>query len=149
VEPEKPTPFQKQIAAVLGIDISHDTKRVAAARIRTFIGPAIFSKAAQYTATERQIDFARSIGLEVDGDSSLVASAKIADELYIRNKTALANLQLQPGDRVRVRHQVEFAAEIQEWVEEDVISSIQPNCRIMFKGGKGRGAWPTQVEKIE
>jgi len=148
MESEKPTPFQKQIAAALGIDISHDTKGVAAARIHTFVGPAIHSKAAQYTATERQIDFARSLGLEVMGDSSLVASAKIADELNIRNKAALEKLQLQPGDRVRVRHQFEFDGETREWVQESVICSIQPNCRIMFKGGNGSGAWPTQVEKI-
>jgi len=146
--PEKPTTFQKRVAAALGIDISHDTQEVAAARVHTFVGPAIHSKVAQYMASERQIAFAQSLGLDVTGDSSLVASAKIADELYSRNKASLEKLQLQPGDRVRVRYQFESAGEMREWVQEAVVSSIQPNCRIMFKGGNGSGAWPTQVEKI-
>jgi hypothetical protein len=146
--PEEPTAFQKQVAASLGIDISSETREVAAARIHTFVGPAIHSKAAQYAASERQIDFAKALGLDVTADSSLVASAKIGEELFVRNKAALEKLQLKPGDRVSVRHQFEFAGEMREWVEEFVISSIQPNGRIMFKGGNGRGAWPTQVEKV-
>ena len=36
---EKPTAFQKQVAAALGIDISHDTQEVAAARIHTLRRP--------------------------------------------------------------------------------------------------------------
>jgi len=145
---DPPTDFQRQIAAALGIDITNDTREVAAARIHTFVGPAILSKVAEYTASERQIEFASALGLTVDTDSSLVASAKIADELFIQNKAALEQLQLKPGDRVRVHQQFEFAGEQREWVEEFVVSSVQPNGRIMFKGGNGRGAWPTQVEKI-
>ncbi|RJX18294.1 MAG: hypothetical protein C4570_07020 [Ammonifex sp.] len=145
---EEPTAFQKQIAATLGIDISHDTRGVAAARIHTVVGPAILSKAAAYPASERQIDFARALGLNVSKDSSLVASAKIADELFVRNQAALEKLQLKPGETVRVRHRIELDGMTREWTEEFVISSIQPNCRIMFKGGNGRGAWPTQVEKV-
>ena len=145
---DPPTDFQRQIAAALGIDIANDTREVAAARIHTFVGPAILSRAAEYTASERQIEFASALGLTVDTDSSLVASAKIADELFIQNKAALEQLQLKPGDRVRVHQQFEFAGEQREWVEEFVVSSVQSNGRIMFKGGNGRGAWPTQVEKV-
>ncbi|HEU0178696.1 MAG TPA: hypothetical protein VFV58_30910 [Blastocatellia bacterium] len=145
---DPPTDFQRQIAAALGIDITNDTREVAAARIHTFVGPAILSKAAEYTASERQIEFASALGLTVDTDSSLIASAKIADELFVRNKAALELLQLKPGDCVRVRHQFELAGEQREWVEEFVVSSVQPNGRIMFKGGNGRGAWPTEVEKV-
>ncbi|MFM9961666.1 MAG: hypothetical protein ACKV2Q_10620 [Planctomycetaceae bacterium] len=132
----------------MGIDISQDTCDIAAARIHAFIGPAIHSKAAEYHASERQIEFARDIGLEVVSDSSLVASAKIANELFVRNMAALEQLQLKPGDRVRVRHEIEMDGELKEWVDEFVVSSVQPNCRIMFKGGNGSGAWPTQVEKV-
>ena len=145
---EPTTDFQRRVAAALGVDISNDTREVAAARIHTAVGPAILSKAAEYEASERQIEFASALGLTVGGDSSLVASAKIADELFVRNKAALERLQLRPGERVRVRQQFEFAGEQREWVEEFVVSSIQPNCRIMFKGGNGRGAWPTQVERV-
>jgi hypothetical protein len=66
------------VAAALGIDISEDTKAVAAARIHTFVGPAILSKAAEY-ASERQIDFAEALGLDVAADSSVVASAIVID----------------------------------------------------------------------
>lgn len=144
----KPTDFQQDLAAVLGIDIGCDTREVAAARIHTFVGPAILSQPAQQPASKRQVEFASSLGLDVTRDSSLVASAKIADELFIRNKAELEHLDLAPGDRVRVRHKFEFGGEPQHRVEEFVVSSIQPNFRIMFKGGNGRGAWPTQVEKV-
>src|SRR6266542_1581770 len=119
---DPPTDFQRQIAAALGIDIANDTREVAAARIHTYVGPAILSKAAEYTASERQIEFASDLGLTVDTDSSLVASAKIADELFVRNKAALERLQLKPGDRVRVRQKFEFAGEQREWVEEFVVT---------------------------
>jgi hypothetical protein len=55
---DPPTDFQRQIAAALGIDITNDTREVAAARIHTFVGPAILSKVAESTASERQIEFA-------------------------------------------------------------------------------------------
>lgn len=147
--PVEPTPFQMQIAAALKIEIDQDTRSVAAARIHTFVGPAIQSKVSERSATERQIAFAKDLGLNVAHDSSLVASAKIADELYLRNKAAMERLQLKPGDRVRVRFQFQFDNQPDELVQEYVVSSILPNFRIMFKGGNGNGAWPTQVEKLD
>jgi hypothetical protein len=144
---DEPTDFQKQVAAAIGVDISADSRNVAAARIHSFVGPAILSREAEHDASARQIEFARSLGLEVAGEPSLVASAKIGDELFVRNKAALDRLKLKPGDHVRVRRKFEFAGEMRELIEEFVVSSIQPSCRIMFKGGNGLGAWPTQVER--
>jgi hypothetical protein len=146
---ESPTDFQRQVAAALGIDISRDSKAVAGARIQTFVGPALLDKDRSAPATERQLAFAEALGLDVRGDSNLVASAKIADELFDRNTAAAERLRLKPGDRVRVRHRVEVEGKTHDWLDEHVVSSIQPNCRIMFKGGNGMGAWPTQVEKVE
>jgi hypothetical protein len=149
MERESPTVFQRQVAAALGIDISRDSRRVAAARIQTFVGPALLDKVSVNSATECQVDFAKDLGLDVHGDSTLVASAKIADELFDRNKAAAERLQLKPGDRVRIRRRCDHAGQTHEWTDEYVVSSVQPNCRIMFKGGNGMGAWPTQVEKVE
>lgn len=146
---EPPSAFQQQIATALGIDISKDSQTVAAARILTFVGPALLEKDQSKPATERQVAYAESLGLSVAADSTLVAGAKIGDELFARNKAAAERMRLKPGDRVRVRRQFEHNGETHELVDEYVVSSVQPDCRIMFKGGNGMGAWPTQVEKIE
>jgi hypothetical protein len=143
-----PTENQFRIAEKLGIDINADTEAVAAARILTSIAEAIGDLRSAAKASERQIAFARSLGINVSTDSSAIASAKISDVLYLKNREALDRLNLKPGDAVRKRSKFVANGEMKELVEEAVISSIQPNLRIFFKGGNGRGAWPTDIEKI-
>ena len=146
---EAPTEDQQRVAAALGIDISRDTRDVAAGRIHTAVGPAILSKRAKDPASERQVELGKKIGIDVVGDSSLVASEKIGDRLFIINRAAAEKLQLKSGDRVRVRRRVEDGGATEEHVEEFLVSSVQPNGRIMFKGGGCPGAWAGQVERID
>jgi hypothetical protein len=51
--------------------------------------------------------------------------------LFVRNKAAAQRMRLKPGDRVRVRRRFEGVGQTHEWVAEYMISSIQPNCRII------------------
>ena len=61
----KTTKLQRDIAKALGIDINNDSETVASARIRQHVAPAIGEKAYDEPATQKQIDFAASIGLDV------------------------------------------------------------------------------------
>ena len=143
-----PTEIQHSIAEKLNIDISDDTEAVAAARILTFIAEAIGNPKAAANASERQIAFARSLGIDVSSDSSAIASAKISDILYLKNREALARLNIKPGDSVRKKIKLVVNGETKELVEDAVVSSIQPNLRVFFKGGNGRGAWLSEIEKL-
>ena len=58
-------------------------------------------------------------------------------------------LDLKPGDRVVRRPVFEPHGEPHETAQEFVISSIQSNSRVFFKGGHGQSAWPTQLEKVD
>ena len=98
-------------------------------------------------STERQRDYAESLGVAVRTDTQRVASAKIADALFERNSEALAALDLVPGDRVVRTVRFEHDGETHVKEQEFVVSSIHTNGRIYFKGGQGQGAWPTQVRR--
>ncbi|MEG4507026.1 hypothetical protein QUA81_25545 [Microcoleus sp. F6_B4] len=76
-----------------------------------------------------------------------MASAKIGEALFSKNQDAIAALNLKPGDRVIKISRFELNNEFHTFEQEFVISSIQPNGRVFFKGGNGRGAWPTQLKK--
>jgi hypothetical protein len=142
VNENKPSKVQHQLAEALDVDISQDTVAVAAARLYDIVGPAIEERYEVRRATQKQIDFGRSVGFDVSGDSMGVAGARIADALLIRNRQLLKELKLQPGDRVRKTSQYGFSRDY-------TVSSIGNNGRIHFKGGNGAGAWPSEVRKID
>ena len=141
-----PSPAQESLAALLGLDIQSDTFDVAAARLMDAVAPAIGYEPPEQPS-ERQCEFAQSLGQDVVADSKRVASAKIGEALLAKNQDAIAALDLKPGDSVvRVEH-FEFDGQMHTVEQEFVISSIQPNGRVFFKGGNGQGAWPTQLKK--
>jgi hypothetical protein len=137
---------QKELAKLLGIDISADTFDVAAARLLDAVAIAIGHEPPK-NASEGQIAFATSLGQDVSTNTKRVASAKICEALFLNNQDAIAALNLKPGDRVIKISRFELNGEIQTFESEFVISSIQPNGRVFFKGGNGQGAWPTQLKK--
>jgi hypothetical protein len=145
---ESPTYIQAQVAAALGIDITGDSRRVAAARLRDAVADAIGERYGSGPVTARQIEFARSLKLDLSDDTLRVASARIADELDRRNREALATLKLQRGDRVRIRKTYDVDGQHHEWVREFIVSTIDVTSRLHFKGGNGAGAWPTEVERV-
>lgn len=143
---QRPSQEQIALAGSLGLDIESDTFDVAAARLLDSVATAIGHEPVEQSS-ERQRAFAASLGQNVAADSKRVASAKIGEALFAKNQDAIASLHLKPGDRVvRVEH-FEFDGEMRTVEQEFVISSIQPNGRVFFKGGNGQGAWPTQLKK--
>lgn len=138
---------QIALAGSLGLCISTDTFDVAAARLLDAVAPAIGHKPSEQSS-ERQRAFAASLGQNVATDTKRVASAKIGDALFAKNQEAISFLCLKSGDSVVRMRRFEFDGEIQTLEQEFVVSSIQPNGRVFFKGGNGQGAWPTELKKI-
>lgn len=153
VSPQKimtsPNPSQNQIAlaGLLSLNIATDTFDVAAARLLDAVAAAIGHEPPEQSS-DRQRAFAASLGHDVAADSKRVASAKIGEALFAKNQDAIATLSLKPGDRVVRVERFEFDGEMRTLEQEFVISSIQPNGRVFFKGGNGQGAWPTQLKKL-
>lgn len=143
----QPSLDQLHLANALGIDVSADTFDVAAARLLDGVASAIGYEPAT-PSSERQRAFAESLGYDVTLDSKRVASAKIGEALLANNQGAIKSLNLQAGDRVIRVTQFEHAGELQSFEQEFVISSIQPNGRVFFKGGNGQSAWPTQLRRL-
>ncbi|HWB20493.1 MAG TPA: hypothetical protein VG711_09355 [Phycisphaerales bacterium] len=144
-----PTIEQLRVATLIGVNLCGDTEFVAAARIEDAVSAAILSGLPK-PATDRQVEFGKALGLALSSDSVRVASAKIDDELYMRNVAAAKTLGLKAGDRVVKRETIEVDGNVHMIDREYVVSSIDPNSlRIWFRGGNGQGAWPTQLEKTE
>jgi hypothetical protein len=141
-----PSQDQKRLADLLDINIAADTFDIAAARLLDSVATAIGYEQAE-PSSDRQRAFAASLGHDVAADTKRVASAKIGEALFAKNQDAISALNLQPGDRVIRLTQFEHDGELRSFEQEFVISSIQPNGRVFFKGGNGQGAWPTQLRK--
>jgi hypothetical protein len=137
---------QIALAKLVGVHLQRDSFDVAAATLLDAVAPAIGYEPAE-ASTDRQRSFAAALGCDVTQDSKRVASAKIGDVLFEKNQQAIATLDLKPGDRVIRVHQFEFDGELRTLEQQYVISSIQPNGRVFFKGGNGQGAWPTQLRR--
>ena len=129
---------QKEIAKQLGISISKlDSFNVVAAKILDHVAIATGDWDVA-GPTERQVEYAVSLGIKVGKYSRRVVSAKIEDELKERNVKALKKLKLKPGDKVKLKEEKD--------VRDNIISSIKENGKIYFKGIGCRQAWATQIE---
>jgi hypothetical protein len=142
------TAVQRRIGKKLGLDLSACSMSMAAAHIREVVAEAIGEPRAAWPSTERQRAFAEALGFNVEHTSVVVASATIGEALFERNRKALRKLRLKPGDRVLKRTHFEFDGELRELATEAIVSSIQPNLRVYFKGGNGQGAWPSELEVL-
>jgi len=134
---ERATKKQIEIAKKLGIDVSADSSTIAAAKIESAVYEVINPGAELRKATEKQIDFLKALNIETECRDLIIVSALIGEELQKRNILAIKKLDLKAGDTIVTE---QFGRE-----QEDVISSIAANHRIWFKGGQGRGCWPSQV----
>lgn len=142
------TPLQIQIAGQLGVVVSTDSFRVAAARIMDIVGPAIGYKAKYSEPTPKQVEFARALGIDISGESFRVSSAKIQDKLEEMNLNALEEMQLAPGDRVRMQQVINYKGQQHVFEQEYIVSSIRHDGLVYFKGANGRCAWATKLEKV-
>ena len=147
MDPTTPSADQFRLASLLGVDISDDSYDVAAARLLDAVATSVGFEDST-ASSDRQVEFAASLGLDVSSDTKRVASAKISCSLHRRNVEQAAQLNLKPGDRVIRIDKVEIDGVWQAIEQEFVVSSVQANGRIFFKGGNGQGAWPSQVRKV-
>jgi hypothetical protein len=131
------TKKQIELAKKLGIDVSADSSIIAAAKIESAVYEAIYPGPELRKATEKQIDFLKALGIETECRDLIIVSALIDEELQRRNIAAIKRLDLKAGDTI--------VSEQYGREQEDVISSIGVNHRIWFKGGQGRGCWPSRV----
>jgi len=143
------TSFQSEIAKKLKINIKNHTRNLASAKIHDFVHKAIYPGSEIKKATKKQIKLGEKINLNLENDSMRVASAKIKDKLNNINKNAIKKLNLSPGDKVIKKSKLSINGKEIERTKEYIVSSIGKNNRVYFKGGNGRGAWPTEVEKVE
>ena len=128
---------QIEIAKKLGIDVSADSSIIAAAKIKTEVYEATNPDAEPKKASEEHLDFLKALNIETECSDLIIVSALIAEELQRRNVEAITKLDLKTGDTV--------VSEQYGREQADVISSIGANHRIWFKGGRGRGCWPSKV----
>lgn len=136
------TKKQIELAKKLGIDVSADSRIIAAAKIESAVYEAINPGAEPRKATEKQIDFLKALNIETECRDLIIVSALIDEELQRRNIEAIKKFDLKAGDTI--------VSEQYGREQEDVISSIGANHRIWFKGGQGRGCWPSKIiRKIE
>lgn len=149
IKRSQPTEEQKKIASLLSIDISTDSQKIASARIREVVEPAINPDVGYRSPTQSQIELAQKLGLDISGDSLWVGYAKISEKLDELNQEAMERLQLQPGDWVKHTHFVEYEGKHHRMQKKYQVSSIGRDGKVYFKGGNGNCAWPTQLEKIE
>lgn len=134
---ERATKKQIEMATKLGIDVSTDSNITAAAKIESAVYEAINPGKERRKATEKQIDFLKALDIETECRGLIIVSALIDEELQNRNIAAIKRLDLKPGDTIVTE---QYGLE-----QRDVISSIAAKRRIWFKGGQGRGCWPSKV----
>ena len=144
------TSEQMRVASLLGVCVERDTAAVAAARIEDAVALAILPSHPPSPATESQVNFGIGLGLQLAGESKRVASAMIDDQRQRLNADAIEQLDLKPGDRVIKRTEITFEGQRHILEEEHIVSSVGENTlRVYFRGGNGRGAWPTELTKIK
>ena len=128
--------LQHKLAKLLGVDASNDDFHTAAARLYEVIWPAVEIHESQQPASEKQLAFAKDIGLEIDGIDRAGASQRIAARLRLLNEIALRALDLRPGDRVVLKDMPK---------ETYTVSCVGRNRQIYLKGWGGQSVWATQV----
>src|SRR4051794_24225056 len=125
---------QVKIGELLAINLAMDGELVAAAKIQDAVAIATLERPGN-ESTERQRQFATSLGIVVDGDSTRVASARIQEALRTRNESAVHSLKLKPGMLVVLESKVVMDGRTRTLREGAVIFSIQNGGFIYFKGG--------------
>ena len=146
----KPTPIQKEIAKALGVSLRGASIETAAARIRARVAPAIDPDINPRPPTEKQIKFARDLGVYAEGDTFDMCRVKIQDELTRRNAIALRQMRLKPGDVVEYTRTLAYDGEASIQRSQHVVSSVGKDLRVYFKNPvEASGAWPSQLTKLK
>jgi hypothetical protein len=143
---------QRALAAMTGLALAGSEPRgVVAVMLEEHLRPTIWGVQPE-RATDRQRNLLSSFGVADAADALLsrrVASAWISHHFAVRTLEHLRRLVLERGDAVIKRSRSRSAADgkLYEHVEYGVVSSIGANGRVYFRGGGGRSAWPSSLER--
>ncbi len=124
----------------LGLDFQGCTVSVAAARIEDAIDAGFRGKTTMGSPTEKQIKLAAKFGYDISRLSRREGHAVIDDLMTELNHEAIEAWALAPGITVVNVHDNLRTAQ--------VISSIQPDGTVYFRGGNGRRAWARNLRLL-
>jgi hypothetical protein len=132
---------QIAFARRLGLDIEGKSKSEALAMILDVIDRDFLGLSDRGNATPKQVDFAAQFQRDLSQVSRRVADAIVNDLMTELNLAAIDREQLAPGVTVRNKHD--------RTEQLLVISSIQPDGTVFFKGGNGARAWARSLVRVD
>jgi len=91
--------------------------------------------------TDKQTDYARTLGVDISHDSYRVGAAKLDDALALLDMRQIAQQELGPGVKVRLKSRPGYPPR--------VISSIQDSRLVFFRGGGGAKAWARNCIRVD
>ena len=134
---EKQTAFCKK----LGLDVIGDSIGVAYAKISETIQEQFWGQDDLNIPTEKQIELSAKFKIDISKMSRLHGSAIIDDIMYQLNVNAIKEQKLKPGLHVRKAYEEDGC--------EYIISSINTDGTVYFKGGNGQKAWARNLVNVE
>jgi hypothetical protein len=145
-----PTERQLALAARLGVEIG-DEPPLIAETILTEAFYTLLTGHARRPASEKQIAYGRTLGLELVGASHEIAHARISWTVTAKSNSAVAAEVLKPGDKVTCESTAVLpnGARAATFTTEE-ISSIGSDGMVYFKNpSKGRTcAWAVYVKRV-
>jgi hypothetical protein len=129
---------QITFGAQLGLDLRGCTVGVAAARIEDCIHSEFYGETL-LRATEKQAELAAKFGYDIVGSTRRIAHAVIADIMEQLDREAIISEGLAPGVTVTNIHD--------KYPRQYVISSVQPDLLVYFKGGNGQKAYARSLKR--
>jgi hypothetical protein len=138
-----PSVSKEQIAfgRRLGLSVEGKSISEAVAMIHDAIDKDFLGNSDLGCATDKQVEFARKFQRNPTHVSRRVADAVVGDLMCELNVAAIQRERLAPGVAVKNKHNI---------VEQKlIISSIQPDGTVYFKGGNGARAWARSLERLD
>jgi hypothetical protein len=125
----------------LGLDLKGKSLSEGLAMIHDIIDRDFLGLSDLGEATPKQLVFAAKFQRNLSHASRRVANAVVGDLMTELNLAAIQDERLSPGVTVKNRHDV--------WERKFVISSIQSDGTVYFKGGNGARAWARSLIRID
>lgn len=131
---------QVEFCNTLGLIVEGCTLEVAEAMLRDLIDSKFYGVSDLGHPTEKQCDVAKKFGFDITKRTKRVGGAVVNDIFDQLNRESIDNQQLKPGDIV-----------VKSWdtdQQRHVISSIQEDGSVYFKGGNMNRAWARSLRKV-
>ena len=130
---------QTAFGARLGLDLAGCTVNLAGARIEDCIRSEFYGETL-LQATPKQVALAAEFGYDIRASTRRIAHAVIADLMEQLDRETIVAEGLASGVTVRNIHDKRSV--------RYVISSVQPDLLVYFKGGNGHKAYARSLRRI-